>query len=100
MSAPMWEISHRVRFVVTSPDRVVALHLDRPHERPSALLGTAASIWLQLTDGDGRRLVGGASAVAVIAALADAFDQPSDVIAPDVHSFLHDMETRGFVVRM
>ena len=98
MSAPMWEISPRVRFVVTSPDRVVALHLDRPHERPSALLGTAAAIWLQLTADDER--LGGLGEDAVIAALAGAFDVPTDVIAPDVHAFLHDMETRGFVVRV
>lgn len=96
----MWEISPRVAFVVSSADRVLALHLDRPAERPSALLGSAAAIWLQLTNFDCERAVGGVTEDSVTSALAEVFGSPTDVIAPDVRGFLQTMEARGFVVRV
>lgn len=99
MSETGWEISTRVAFVVSSSDRVMALNLDRPDQRPLALLGTAAAIWLQLTNADGERLVGGASERYVVSALARAFGQDDDVIAKDVQAFLLDMADRGYLVR-
>ena len=48
-----WSISKRVAYVVSGPERVVALHLDRPADQPIALLGSAAAIWNALVPDEG-----------------------------------------------
>ena len=94
-----WEISQRVAFVISLPDRVVALHLDRPSELPSALNGPASAVWLRLTDGQGERLDGGVLEAEITAGLAEEYGLTAETIGPDVRSFLDAMAAWGFLVR-
>lgn len=91
-----WQISERVAYVVSSPDRVVALNLDRPADLPLAFLGTGAAIWQALVapeDDLSRPIV---DEQRLIDDLADA---PREAIAADVTDFLHHHEITGHLVR-
>lgn len=93
-----WQISERVAYVVSGPDRVVALNLDRPADPPLAFLGTAAAIWLALAGDDelARPVV---EEQQLVDCLAAAYDVPPGAIAAEVEAFLGDQLASGFLAR-
>lgn len=94
-----WQISERVAFVVSAPDRVVALNLDRPADPPLAFLGTGAAIWRALVDPDDELARPVVDEQRLIDDLAEAYDAPREAIAADVTEFLDRHETTGHLVR-
>jgi hypothetical protein len=94
-----WQISERVAYVVSAPDRVVALNLDRPAEPPLAFLGTGAAIWQALVDpvdGLARPVV---DEQRLIDDLAAAYAAPREAITADVTAFLAQQAATGMLVR-
>lgn len=97
---PTWTISSRVAFVISSPERVVALHLDRPQEQPVALTGTAAAIWLLLSGESGQPPHRELALPQIVDDLADTYDAPADAIRPDIVAFLDEMTESAFLARL
>ncbi len=91
-----WLVSPRIAHVVSSEDRVVLLHLDRPSDRPQALLGTGAAIWLRLAPTAGSEPVA-VDETELLCELADMYGAEIDDIRADVGAFLDELASRDFV---
>lgn len=93
-----WQISKRVAFVGSEPERVVALHLDRPAEPPLAFLGSAAAILRAfMADDDLQRPIIDDSAL--LESLASSFEIEPATILPEVQAFLAEYAGSGFLVQ-
>ena len=75
---------------VESPERVVVLDLDHLDRAPYVFEGSAAQVWA-CVDGD-------RSEVEIVADLAEAFEVPVEVVAPDVRQFVDRLADLGLIV--
>lgn len=91
-----WRINDDAAFVLTSPERVVALNLGDPTIGPRALLGTAAAVWLGLV-GEGDHLRPWIAETDLLSHLATAYGTDADALEPDVTALLDDLLTAGLV---
>jgi hypothetical protein len=76
---------------VESAERVVVLELDHPDLPPYVFEGSAALIWARV---DGERTEAG-----IAAELAEIFEAPAEVVAPDVRQFVDRLRELGLIVR-
>jgi Coenzyme PQQ synthesis protein D (PqqD) len=76
---------------VESAERVVVLDLDHPDLPPYVFAGSAARIWACV---DGERTEAG-----IVADLAETFEAPAEVVAPDVRQFVDRLRELGLIVR-
>jgi Coenzyme PQQ synthesis protein D (PqqD) len=76
---------------VESAERVVVLDLDHPDLPPYVFEGSAALIWACV---DGERTETG-----IVADLAETFEAPAEVVAPDVRQFVDRLRELGLIVR-
>jgi hypothetical protein len=77
---------------VESPERAVVLDLDHLDLPPYVFEGSAAQIWA-CVDGD-------RSEAEIVADLAEAFEVPAEVVAPDVRDFIGRLRDLGLVVAL
>jgi hypothetical protein len=75
---------------VESPERVVVVDLDHLDLSPYVFEGSAAQIWMSL-DGD-------RTETEIVTDLAEAYDVPTEVVAPDVRQFVDRLRDLGLIV--
>lgn len=99
MSDTSWQIHDQAAYVVTNPQRVMAISLDHPERQPSALLGTGAAIWLYLQSANDRAPYPLVPEDELTEALAEQFGTTPEQIGSDVVAFLEQLEADGLLVR-
>ncbi len=99
MSGNAWQINDQAAYVVTNPQRVIAINLDQPGRQPKALLGTGAAIWLYLLSDDDQAPHPLVLEDELIDALAEQFGMTAEQIAPDVQGFLQQLQANDLLVR-
>ena len=75
---------------VESPERVVVVDLDHLDLPPYVFEGSAAQIWVCV---DGER-----TETEIVTDLAEAYDVPAEVVAPDVRQFVDRLRDLGLIV--
>jgi hypothetical protein len=89
VGSTVWERATGAAYV-ESAERVVVLDLDHPELPPYVFEGSGAQIWA-CVDGD-------RTEAEIVADLAEGFDVPVEVVAPDVRAFLDQLVDLGLVV--
>lgn len=75
---------------VESAERVVVVDLDHLDLPPYVFEGSAAQVWL-CVDGD-------RTETEIVTDLAEAYDVPAEVVAPDVRQFVDRLRDLGLIV--
>jgi hypothetical protein len=87
--ATVWRRATSAAYV-ESPERVVVLDLDHLDLPPYVFEGAAAQIWA-CVDGD-------RTETEIVTDLAEAFEAPAEVVAPDVRQFVDRLRELGLIV--
>jgi hypothetical protein len=89
VGSTVWERATSAAYV-ESEERVVVLDLDHPELPPYVFEGSGAQIWA-CVDGD-------RTEAEIVADLAEGFEVPVEVVAPDVRRFVDRLRELGLVV--
>ena len=89
IGSTVWERASSAAYV-ESAERVVVLDLDHPDLPPFVFEGSGAQIWACV---DGAR-----TEDEIVADLAEAFEVPVEVVAPDVRRFVDRLRELGLVL--
>jgi hypothetical protein len=89
VGSTVWERAASAAFV-ESAERVVVLDLDHPELPPYVFEGSGAQIWA-CVDGD-------RTESEIVADLAQAFEVPVEIVAPDVREFIARLAELGLVL--